>query len=468
MVVGMNISTSPVSTDVVVIGAGYAGLSAALHLHDLGAQCIVLEAATRVGGRIFTERRDDGLVIDHGGQWVGPAQKGLLELAERFDCDTFKTWETGQHIEVWSDGARVPYVGLGPEQGQGVDEYDRIVEQLSAMAATVDVDEPWKTPRFAEWDAISAGDFFDQQTSDPAAHKRLALAVQGVWCCEPNDISYFHLLFYIASAGGYEQLMDTQDCAQDARFSWGAVAPAEGIADVLADRVRLGDAVEAITQTSAGVVVRTRSGVVVEAQKAVVALPPPALRDIEFEPELPQNRLARLAKTSMGRVIKIHAIYDEPFWREEGLAGIATCYGDGPVGVIFDNSPEDGSRGVLVAFVYGDREQKWQQADAGDRQAAVLASLAAAIGPRAGSPTEFTEQLWNLDPFAQGGYEGYVVPGGWTLSGTDGWREPTGAIHWAGTETASRWNGYMEGAIESGRRAANEATAGLRQVDPVT
>lgn len=456
-----------ISTDVVVIGAGYAGLSAALRLHDSGVSCVVLEAAPRVGGRIFTERRDDGLVIDHGGQWVGPTQKGLLDLAERFNCEMFKTWETGQHIEVWHDGTRVPYVGLGPEHGDGVEDYDRVVEQLSAMAATVDVDAPWQTPQFAEWDAMSAGDFFGQQASDDAAHKRLALAVQGVWCCEPDDISFFHLLFYIASGGGYEQLMDTEDCAQDSRFSLGAVGPAEAIADLLGDRVRLGDAVESVVQDTDGVVVRTRSGVVIKAQRAVVTLPPLALQGVAFSPELPENRRARLALSDMGRVIKIHAVYDEPFWREEGLAGIATCYDDGPVGVIFDNSPQDASCGVLVAFVYGDRERQWEDKDPVERRAAVLAGLAAAIGPEAGNPVDFTEQLWNLDEFARGGYEGYVVPGGWIASGTDGWREPAGAIHWAGTETASRWNGYMDGAIESGYRAATEAMSALRRVDAV-
>jgi monoamine oxidase len=169
----------------------------------------------------------------------------------------------------------------------------------------------------------------------------------------------------------------------------------------------------------------------------------------------------------MGRVIKAHLFYDGPSWRDEGLAGIATLYDDGPVGVVFDNSPDDGSHGVLVAFVYGDREVRWSGRDPHERREAILQSGVTAIGPAAADPIGYTEKIWSHDDLARGGYEAYATPGGWNTA-ESGWRLPTGAIHWAGTETASHWNGYMDGAVESGERAADEVLAALRAVkEPV-
>ncbi|WP_328374788.1 FAD-dependent oxidoreductase [Streptomyces sp. NBC_00440] len=451
----------PVMTDAVVIGAGYAGLSAALRLHEQGLGVVVLEASSRVGGRVLSEERPSGPVVDHGGQWVGPTQKHLLALAERFGCRTFPTWETGQHIEVWHDGSRVGYAGAAPASGPGIAEYLRITALLDDLALTVDPEQPWLTPHFTEWDGLSAESFFREQTADPDALVRLALAVQGVWCAEPREISLFHVLFYIRAAGSYEQLMETGGCAQDGRFATGAAGPARAVAELLGDRIRLGERVCGVEQHGSGVRVRTASGAVVEARRAVVALPPPAARSITFSPALPEPRSGWIAHSPMGRVAKIHAVYSEPFWRADGLSGIATLYGSLPVGVVFDNSPEDGSAGVLVAFVYGDRAGSWAGLDEEQRRTTVLGSLRAVVGERAERPVDYTETLWEDDEFARGGYAAYVTPGGWSGYGEHGWREPTGAVHWAGTETATVWNGYIDGAIASGYRAADEIAGAI-------
>ena len=456
--------------DVVVVGAGYAGLAAALRLVERGLDVVVLEASTRVGGRVLSERRGSGTVVDHGGQWVGPTQKHLRALAERFDCRTFPTWETGQHIEVWHDGSRVGYAGAAPASGPGIAEYVRITELLDELALTVDPDRPWQTPGFAEWDAQSAEAFFRTQTGDADALVRLALAVQGVWCAEPREISFFHVLFYIRAAGGYEQLMETRDCAQDRRFTEGAAGPARAVAALLGDRIRLGEQVQSLEQVDGDgdgdgvrVRVRTAGGTVVEARRAVVALPPSAARGIAFAPALPPARSGWIGHSPMGRVAKVHAVYPEPFWRAEGLSGIATLYGELPVGVVFDNSPEDASAGVLVAFVYGDRAADWSALDAGQRRAGVLDCLRAVVGDRAAQPVDYTETVWHQDEFARGGYAAFLAPGGWSGHGEHGWREPTGAVHWAGTETAAVWNGYIDGAIGSGYRAADEVAEALAE-----
>ncbi|MFJ9824792.1 flavin monoamine oxidase family protein [Streptomyces sp. NPDC101160] len=450
-----------VAVDVVVIGGGYAGLAAALRLHDHAVDFTLVEAADRVGGRVLTETRPDGTVIDHGGQWVGPTQTRFTALAARFACPTFRTWEKGSHIEVRHDGTRVPYTGAAPDDGPGIAAYERVTALLDTLARTVDTDRPWRTARFAEWDAQSAGAYFRTRTDDPDALRRLALAVQGLWCTEPDEISLFHVLFYIAAAGGFEQLMETRDCAQDSRFTGGAAVPARAVAALLGERIRLGDPVRSIAYGPEGVLVRTATAEL-RARRAVVALPPHAVRALDLTPPLPPARAGWLAHNPMGRVAKVHAVYDTPFWRAEGLSGVATLYGDGPVGVVFDNSPDGASRGVLVGFVYGDRLDRFASLDASARRDAVLAGFVSVAGPRAAHPRDYTEKIWTRDPFARGGYEAYATPGAWQAHARHGWREPTGPLHWAGTETASAWNGYIDGAVSSGYRAADEVLAALR------
>ncbi|MCX5536897.1 FAD-dependent oxidoreductase [Streptomyces sp. NBC_00006] len=448
-----------VETEVVIVGGGYAGLAAALQLHDHGVDFALLEAADRVGGRVHTESRS-GLRLDHGGQWIGPTQTRLHALATRFGCTTFPTWETGKHIEVWHDGATVPYLGAAPADGPGITAYTHITEALDTLARTVDTTEPWRTPGFAEHDAQTAQSYFRAHTDDPDALRRLALAVQGVWCAEPYEISLFHVLFYVAAAGGWEQLMETGGCAQDSRFVTGAAGPARAVAELLGDRIRLGVAVRRIEHDTDGVRVHT-ADTVYEAHRAVVALPPPAVRAVEFAPALPVSREGWLSHSPMGRVAKVHAVYDTPFWREAGLSGIATLYDDGPLGVVFDNSPADAAQGVLVGFVYGDRLSEWSRLDDAARREAALASLTSVVGDAAAYPLDYTEKNWSKDPHARGGYEAYVTPGGWTGYARHGWRTPTGTLHWAGTETASVWNGYIDGALSSGIRAADEVITSL-------
>ncbi|WP_236656102.1 flavin monoamine oxidase family protein [Streptacidiphilus jiangxiensis] len=455
---------SAVHAEVVVVGAGYAGLTTARRLADAGIDVVVLEAADRVGGRVFSQVRASGVRLDHGGQWIGPTQRRFQALAAEFDCPTFPTWETGRHVEIRADGTRADYTGGAPESGPGIAEYERITALLDTLARTVDLERPWETPRFAEFDALSAEEFLRTETDDKDALQRLALAVQGVWCAEPREISFFHVLFYLASGGGYEQLMETSGCAQDSRLGDGADAVARALARSLGARIRLGEPVLSIRQTQTEVHVHTGGGTVVHAARAVVTVPPAAVERIAFDPPLPPARLGWVRHAPMGRVAKVHAVYEEPFWRDAGRSGIATLYGERPVGVVFDNSPQDASRGVLVAFVYGDRVDRWAAAPDAERRRAVLTCLSEVVGERAGEPIDYVEQIWPRTGWTIGGYECFLTPGGWTSHGRDGWRSPSGRVHWAGTETASVWNGYIDGAISSGERAAREVAAALGPV----
>ncbi|MDT0275914.1 flavin monoamine oxidase family protein [Blastococcus goldschmidtiae] len=443
----------PSHVPVVVVGAGYAGLSAALELTDAGTPCLVVESADRVGGRTLTEQRD--VVIDHGGQWVGRTQHHLLALAERFSCPTFHTYETGWHLERWSDGSLARYTGAAPEAAAGIAEYWEVAGRLDELAATIDIDDPTSSPHLEEWDSVTVRSWFDRTVVSPDARRRLDLAVQGVWSTEARDISVFHLLFYIASAGSFEQLMETDGCAQERRFHRGAQSPALAVAEQLGDAVRTSVTVLAMEQDDNGVDVHTDAGDV-RAQWVIVATPPPATARIRFRPPLPVDRARWLQRSTMGDVAKVHVVYEAPFWRAEGLSGVATLYGEGSVGVVFDNSPDDASVGVLVAFIYGDRLRSWSASDQEARRQHVLETLTRLYGERAGAPRDYVEKNWPEDAYARGGYTANPAPGAWFEHGARGWRTPVGRIHWAGSETASRWYGYIDGAISSGQRAAHE------------
>lgn len=457
----------PRHCQVVVVGAGYAGLAAAIELDEAGVEVVVLEAADRVGGRIWSERRD-GVLVDHGGQWVGPTQTRLLAWAERFGCPTFQSYDVGRHVEIWEDGTTYPFSSGQHSEGPGAADYDRVERLLDALAATIDLEDPLACPSLEEWDSQTVHSWMAAHVDSPAARRRLALAVQGVWSCEPRDLSMFHLLFYIAGAGGMSSLMETIGYAQDSRFVDGAQAPALAAAARLGERIHTRTPVLAIRQDGDAVTVETARGDV-RADRVVVTSTPAATSRIEFEPALPTSRRRWLASSVMGDVAKVHVQYDSPFWREEGLSGQMVAYDAQSIGVVFDNSPDDGSRGVLVCFTYGDRYRAFAALGADERRTAVLAVLGRVFGPRAALPLDYVEQLWPEDRWAEGGYAAVPAPGAWLEHARDGWRTPCGRVHWAGTETATVWNGYMDGAIRSGERAAAEVTAALaaERPDPV-
>jgi monoamine oxidase len=161
----------------------------------------------------------------------------------------------------------------------------------------------------------------------------------------------------------------------------------------------------------------------------------------------------------MGACIKCMAFYEEPFWRAAGLSGSAVS-DPGPLSIIFDNSPPDGSPGIVVGFLEGHWARELGRAGPEERRAAVLENLARLFGPQAAGPERYMERNWTDEEWSRGCYVGYTGPGVLTAYGP-ALRAPIGPVHWAGTETATVWNGYMDGAIQSGERAALEVLAAL-------
>jgi monoamine oxidase len=197
----------------------------------------------------------------------------------------------------------------------------------------------------------------------------------------------------------------------------------------------------------------------VTARRAVLALSPALGARIAYSPPLPSDRDQLSQRMPMGAVIKVHAMYGTPFWRDDGLNGQIVPPG-ALMESVFDNSPEDGAHGALVGFIAGDDCRRSERGTPEARRASVLADLARAFGPRAARPVEYVEQEWCAEPFTRGGPVAVSSPGALTALGP-ALRAPVGPLHWAGTETATKWCGYLDGALSSGIRAADEVLVAL-------
>lgn len=446
--------------DVVVVGAGYAGLQTARRLATAGVDVLALEARPRVGGRVWTETTPSGAVVDHGGQWLGPGQQRLAALADELGVATFPTWTTGAAVEVRA-GTRHTYTGLVPTSDpEAAAAGIEAILDLDLAALEVPLDEPWAAAGAQELDSRTLGSWAEATIGSPAARAVLAAAVQGVFGAEPGELSLLFTQFYLHAGGGLLNLARTTGGAQERRFAGGAQQMACRLAEQLGDRVLLGHPVVAVSHGPSGVTVTAsgpRGPVEVHAGRAVLAMPPAVTARIHFDPPLPGNRQQLVQRAPMGAVTKVHAVYERPFWRDEGLNGQLVA-DEGAARLTFDDSPEDGSHGVLLAFVAGNECRRLDGAGAEGRCTAVLADLVRAFGPAAGRPVEVVEQHWPAEPYTGGGPVAVLPPG--TLTGVGpALRAPVGRLHWAGTETALEWTGYIDGALSSGDRAADEVLA---------
>jgi monoamine oxidase len=448
--------TRTLETDVAVVGAGMAGLAASLELERAGRSFVVLEARDRVGGRLESIDIGGGNWVDVGGQWVGPTQDRLYGLARAHGAAIFPTWTAGENL-VELGGRLTRYTGTIPRLGPHVlADVSQAMLRLDRMASKVPLEAPWSAPKAQQWDSQTAWSWMRRNMVTRSGREMLEIAVKAVWAAMPADVSFLHLLFYIASAGSLDLLLDTEGGAQQDRFVEGAGTLAARVAAGLGDRVVLSAPVRRIEWDANGVRV-SADGVEVHAARAIVAVPPTLAGRLWYDPPLPGYRDQLTQRVPMGAVIKCLAIYDEPFWRADGLSGSAVS-GAGPLTMIFDNSPPDGSSGILVGFLEGHWARELARASEPKRREAVLANLARLFGPRAAKPDRWLEKSWADEEWSRGCYVGYTPPGVLTSFGP-ALREPIGPIHWAGTETATVWNGYIDGAIQSGERAAREVAS---------
>jgi monoamine oxidase len=457
-------TASSLRADVVVVGAGFAGLTAALHLVEAGRSVIVLEARDRVGGRALNHPIGGGEISERGATFVGPTQNHILALAKRFGVAKFPTFDDGDNVYVNSTGSRSTYsdtgpLGTAPPDPLILPELTQAVLRLDQMSTEVPVTAPWESSQAKDWDGQTLETWIRDNSTTQQFRDLVPVATRPIFGAEPRDLSLLFVLFYIAASGNeqnpgtFERNFNTRDGAQMWRFVGGSQLLALKIARRLGQRVVLRSPVERIVQHTWGVTVQSPA-LAVQAKRAIVAIPPTLAGRIEYDPKLPAARDQLTQRLPQGTLIKVTAVYERPFWRDAGLNGTAVSYA-GPANVTFDDSPRDGSKGVIFGFVGGDEARRFSGMSAADRKAAVLANFTTYFGSKAAHPRSYFETNWTRQEWTRGCP--VAIPGpGTLLAYGPALRKPVQHIHWAGTETSTYWNGYMDGAVRSAKRAARE------------
>ncbi|MBP7701084.1 MAG: FAD-dependent oxidoreductase [Phenylobacterium sp.] len=446
-----------VTVDVVIVGAGFAGLTAARALRAAGRRVVVLEAGDRVGGRT-KPGRIAGEVVDLGGQWVGPGQTRLLALAREFGVATYPQATAGRSI-IDVAGRRASYQGDTPDLGPlALAELAIAMGKIEALAGKVPATRPWEAPEAEILDAQTVETWILANVRSPVVRSALRLMNRSLFCAEAGEVSMLALLTYAASAGGFGHMIATRGGAQDAMLQGGVWRLAARMADELGPAVVLDAPVASIAQDETGVTVaagpRQWRG-----RYVVVTAPPTLAGRIQYQPPLPALRDGLTQRMPLGSVIKVHVAYARPFWRDQGLNG-QVLSDRTEFGPWFDHSPPDGAIGGLVGFFAGRPAQRWADRPPQARREQVLKDIAAYLGEAALSPIDHIEEVWTQDPWRRGGYITAPGPGVLTAFGA-ALRAPVGRIHWAGAETAEVWAGYIDGAIRSGERSAQDVDARL-------
>ncbi|HUS23198.1 MAG TPA: flavin monoamine oxidase family protein [Aeromicrobium sp.] len=444
--------------DVVVVGAGLSGLVCARRLSEAGLDVLVLEARDRVGGRTLNEPIGSGRVVEMGGQWVGPSHTEILRVAAEVGVDTFPTYITGEHL--FAHAARTSrYRGDIPTRiPLGLVDFRVAQARLERLARDIDLVNPAGTKRARRLDTLTVESWMRRHMRTRSGRSLMRLSIKAVLATEPSELSLLHWLFYIATGGGLDSLIRTDGGYQQDRFVGGSQEIALRLAADLGDRVRLSTPVRRIEHRADGVRIHS-DATTYDAGAVVFAVPPHLLTTIEFTPALPAARNQLSHRMPPGMVTKFVAVYDEPFWRADGLSGHATMM-SGPISMTFDNSPPEGTPGALVAFALGDDARALEELSVEQRRAAVLDRLAELFGPPAAEPVQFLERCWAREQWTRGCYAGYFGPGGWTSFG-ETLRRPEGRLFWASAETAVHAHGSMDGAVSAGERAAQEAVSAL-------
>ena len=452
------------TADVAIIGAGLAGLTAARELVAAGHSVVVLEARERVGGRTLNADLGGGHVTELGGQFIGPTQTHIAALAEAVGVRAFPTFNTSENVSLVT-GQRVPYPAV-PGIPADTDLANALLAslKLDTLAAGVPVTAPWTAKNAAALDRQTLQDFRDANIASPRGRAAFDSICRAVWGAETREMSLLYALAYVAASGdethrgSFVRLITTGGGAQESRFVGGSQLVSERVADRLGRRVVLGAPVRRIVQDRDGVRV-VAAGLTVRAKRAIVTVPPVLALDIAFTPVLPRAKVRILRGLRPGHLMKAEAVYPRPFWRDAGLTGQSVT--DLAVASSFDNSPPDASIGVLMGFIGGDQARRLQALSAAARRAAVLDTFVATFGDAARTPTGYVEKDWTDDRWTKGCPTAHTPPGVLRRYGP-ALRRATGRVHWAGSETSTFWQGYMDGAVRSGERAADDVRRALR------
>jgi monoamine oxidase len=451
--------------DVIVVGAGLAGLTAARALHAAGRRVRVLEARDRVGGRTLNHRLPDGQVVEAGGQFVGPTQDRIVDLAASVGVTTFPAHDVGDSVYVHGETTR-RFGGDIPPDLPALPDIAVATRRVAHAVRSIDLDEPWESPDADALDAQTFETWLRRTAVGTGGVELIDTLLGSAFGASASEASALFGLTYVAGAGDedhpgtLDRMIGVAGGAQESRFVGGSQEISIRLADELDGRVTLNAPVRRIEQDASSVTVTSDAGTWTATQ-VIVAIPPHLAPAIDWAPVLPPQQDALFRRMTFGTLMKCEAVYDRPFWRDAGLSGQGVFRGvSGPVCSMFDNTPDSGSPGVLMGFVGSRQWRRWAPLSRRERGGAVLRAFEKVVGPAALSPVDYFEQDWTTEAFTRGGPASVLGPGVLTTLGR--WRDvPHGRVHFAGAEHVDLWNGYMDGAVRSGRDVAAAVDATL-------
>lgn len=446
--------------DVVIVGAGLSGMIAARTLLAAGLRPLVLEADERVGGRILTEEVLPGVPVEIGAQWIGDTHERMFALAAELGVETFAQYDEGETSYELGDTGVLREKDFHDRFAPELRELEQVLRRLDELAAEVPVEAPWQAPRALEWDAITAGYWYDTQGLSPVARTLLEICTVGILAVPTAEVSFLHLLFTIQTCGVTAELFaESEGGAQTTRFIGGTGEIPRRLAALIDEHIVLNAPVQVIEHDAAGVTVSCRGGMVVRGRRVIVAISPTLAGRIMYDPPLPGVRDQLTQRLPNGSAMKAFFVYDEPFWRADGLNG-QLISDIGPARMSNDTCLPGDDHGVILLFLEGDQARTHGRLPQEQRRELLTAELVRHYGSAAAHPVAYIDGEWSERQWTRGCYNANHGPHVWTTYGST-LSTPIGVIHWASTDTATFWSAYMEGAVEAGERAAGEVIDAL-------